>query len=161
MVQVYARVDESRYYSCGGSIIASRFVITAAHCVHNRTNVRVHLGGFYPGDMEYERLVKQIIVHPGYNSFNSTYDIALLETWFPINMDIYTPVCLRRTGLEELDWKRAEVIVYRNGVQRNLNGHVLPPGFCPDDDDQIDKQLCIIQMMGGGIINVCLFKFNL
>ena len=53
------------------------------------------------------------------------------------------------------------MIVYRNGVQRNLNGHVLPPGYCPDDDDQIDKQLCMIQMMGGGIINVCLFKFNL
>ena len=33
-----------------------------------------------------------------------------------------------------------------------------------DDDDQIDKQLCIVQLMGGGIINVSLLhlsSFNL
>ena len=138
--------------TCGGSIIASKYVLTAAHCVEKVKYAWIELGGFYNGDKTIGRSVSRMISHPEYNFTDN--DIALLEISSAIDLSIYTPVCLRRTK-ETFDLKMAEVLVYRDGVQTRYRGLVLPPGYCLNEHEtEKEMKLCVIQL--GGIKPVCL-----
>ena len=113
-------------FRCGGSIIANKFVVTAAHCVLDAELVWIELGGFFPGDIKGFNPVKRITVHPGYNRTTFDNDIALLETWRPIDLKMYSPICLRKTSdPDAFDNKRIQVIVYRDGIQRILRTRIL------------------------------------
>ena len=116
----------------------------------------ISLGGYFPGYKEFKVLARGETVHPGYKRTLLTiafYDISLLETWNPIDLNIHTPVCLKRTD-ETFDWKNAEVVVYREEIQRHLNSLVLPPGYCPYDDVieeiEMESRLCVSEIIGGG-----------
>ena len=136
---------------CGGSIIASRYVLTAAHCVNETEYTWIELGGFYNGDKIIGKSVSRIISHPGYKFPDN--DIALLEISSAIDLTIFTPVCLIKTT-KTYDWKMAEVLVYRDGIQKNYKGLVLPPGYCLDDHEtEKEMKLCVGQL--GGIKKVC------
>jgi secreted trypsin-like serine protease len=76
-----ARVSQTTYSSCGGTVIADRWVLTAAHCAVGRSasdftvtedidNLRV--GG-------HQIRVDQVIVHERYSDRPPRYDIALLH----------------------------------------------------------------------------------
>ena len=73
-------------HNCGGSLIRSNIVLTAAHCVENNANYSVVVGDHVDGETgSHERVidVSRKIIHEGYGRLPRIYgffnDVALLE----------------------------------------------------------------------------------
>lgn len=71
----------SNRHSCGGSLISSTSVISAAHCVHRRdlSSFRIRIGSSFINDGGVVVKVKKITTHPKYNPRNIDYDFAIIE----------------------------------------------------------------------------------
>lgn len=87
-------------YTCGGSLIHARVVLTAAHCVQRRPTLTVRAGEWdTQTDAEtvphQDRAVSRIVVHERYYTGGLFNDIALLIVDRPFEMtDTVAPVCL-------------------------------------------------------------------
>ncbi|XP_017113322.1 serine protease Hayan isoform X1 [Drosophila elegans] len=87
-------------FRCGGSLIASRFVLTAAHCVNSdsTTPTFVRLGAVAienPAAGFQDINVIDIHIHPNYSSSSKYNDIAILElAEDAIESDNIRPACL-------------------------------------------------------------------
>ncbi|XP_026837837.1 serine protease Hayan isoform X2 [Drosophila erecta] len=87
-------------FRCGGSLIASRFVLTAAHCVNSddSTPSFVRLGALNiespePGYQDIN--VIDVQIHPNYSGSSKYYDIAILQLAEDVKeSDAIRPACL-------------------------------------------------------------------
>ncbi|XP_023237211.1 transmembrane protease serine 9-like [Centruroides sculpturatus] len=91
-------------YSCVGSIIAKRWILTAAHCFMSTSKPRnyyIRVGNLYMNGQGNDLDIESIYKHPNYrNPRRYNNDIALLKLKNDIVYNKYTwPICLDRNNV--------------------------------------------------------------
>ena len=102
MVQL--RMSEDTQSHCGGSLIADRFVLTAAHCAKNIPIHYILVNMFYntpnASTHTYEYRVKKVTLHDQYDAEKLVNDYAMIELYEPVK-DVKPVMLPDRNGKDD------------------------------------------------------------
>lgn len=86
---------------CGGTLINSRYVVTAAHCTDGKTagDIAVSIGDHNISATAMEPAqtwagLEALVQHPGYNEDTTKDDISVLRLAQEVDMSLFSPACL-------------------------------------------------------------------
>ena len=147
---------------CGATLLDSRHVLTAAHCIDTKNVSAITIvGGVHntqqqDADKQQVRRVQRMFVHPGWNRELLINDIAILRLSEPIQFTRFVqPACLPGpdpkpdSTVVVVGWG-SEVLGGRTIAQLKQT-HMQVVGNCrsliPTVDDS--KQICIANRVGG------------
>uniref|UniRef100_A0A1A9X0W2 Peptidase S1 domain-containing protein n=1 Tax=Glossina brevipalpis TaxID=37001 RepID=A0A1A9X0W2_9MUSC len=99
-VPYLVNLRENGQFSCGGSVISSRCVLTAAHCVHkvSPATLTINAGASRLSDPAQVRQVVKTFVSTFYSSSNLDMDVAILKLNQSLNGPYIAtiPLCSKR-----------------------------------------------------------------